>query len=135
MTAPTEIRKKALALVEQLPPERLTKALEFLEALCRETSTPSEAIPIASQEEALLQIIHRQLLLDDEARLAYLDQRNETGEITEKEYHELLAYVDRVECQDTERVEAMIELARLRKVELKTLLNEFIPVNNKPDAI
>lgn len=35
MTAPTEIRQRAIALVEKLPAETLTKAVDFLEALCK----------------------------------------------------------------------------------------------------
>lgn len=128
MTAPTEIRQRAIALVEKLPAETLTKAIDFLEALCIETSEVSEVTP---KEEVLLQIIQRRLPPDDQTRLAYLRQRNETGEITEAEHQELLAYVDRVEHQDAERAEALIELARLRKVDLKTLLNEFLPANTK----
>ncbi len=146
MTASTEIRQRAIAqgfavsaqpnaavakpiaLVEKLPAETLTKAVDFLEALCKETSEVSEVTP---KEEALLQIIQRRLPPDDQTRLAYLRQRNETGEITEAEHQELLAYVDRVEHQDAERAEALIELARLRKVDLKTLLNEFLPANTK----
>lgn len=86
---------------------------------------------VTPKEEALLQIIQRRLPPDDQTRLAYLRQRNETGEITEAEHQELLAYVDRVEHQDAQRAEALIELARLRKVDLKTLLNEFLPANTK----
>ncbi len=70
MTAPTEIRKRAMsddktrsvyALVEQLPGESLTKAVEFLEALSNEASEVRESIPAEPQEKALLQIIQRRL--------------------------------------------------------------------------
>ncbi len=135
MTAPTEIRKRAMALVEQLPGESLTKAVEFLEALSHEASEVRESIPAEPQEEALLQIIQRRLSPEDQTQLAYLRQQNETGEITEAEYQDLLAYVDRVECQDAERAEALIQLARIRKVDLKTLLKEFLPINRMPHAI
>jgi len=135
MTAPTEIRKRAIALVEQLPGESLTKALEFLEALSHEASKESETAPVESQEQALLQIIQRRLSTEDQTRLAYLRQQNEMGEITEAEHQELLAYVDRVECQDAERAEALIQLAKIRKVDLKTLIHEFMPVNKMPYAI
>lgn len=128
MTAPTEIRQRAIALVEKLPAETLTKAVDFLESLCAETREVSEVTP---EEEALLQIIQRRLPADDQTQLANLRQRNETGEITEAEHQQLLAYVDRVEHQDAERAEALIQLARLRKVDLKTLLNEFLPAHTK----
>lgn len=129
MIAPTEIRQRAIALVEKLPEETLIKAVDLLEALCIENGV------VTFGEEILLQRIQRRLPTDDQTRLTYLRQRNETGEITEAEHQELLGYVDRVERQDAERAEALIQLARLRNVELKTLLNEFLPVYTKPNAL
>ncbi len=135
MTVSREIRIRAIALVEQLPDESLTKALEFLEALSDEASKVSETALVEPEEKALVQIIQHQLSRDDQTRLAYLRQQNEIGEITQTEHQELLAYVDRVESQDVERAEALIQLARIRKVELKTLLKEFSTVNRIPHAI
>ncbi len=135
MTAPTEIRNRAIALVEQLRGESLVKAVEFLEALCRETNQGRDATLVEPNEVALLSIVQRRLPPDDQTRLAYLRQLNETGEITEAEHQELLAYVDRVESQDAERAEALIQLARLRNVDLKKLLDEFLPAQRMPDAV
>lgn len=129
MTAPTEIRQRAIALIEKLPEETLIKAIDLLETLCVDNGV------VTLGEETLLQRIQRRLPTDDQTRLTYLRQRNETGEITETEHQELLGYVDRVERQDAERAEALIQLARLRNVELKTLLNEFLPVYTKPNAL
>lgn len=39
MTAPTEIRERAIALLDQLPGESLERAVEFLEALSHEAFT------------------------------------------------------------------------------------------------
>jgi hypothetical protein len=36
-----------------------------------------------------------------------------------------LAYVERIEREDAERAQALIELSRLRKVPLATLMTEF----------
>lgn len=113
MTAPTEIRQRAIILVEKLPGETLTRAVEFLEALCREALQGSEIAVSEPKQEALVQIIQRRLPADDQSRLAYLRQQNERGEITEAEHQDLLAYVDRVERQDAERAEALIQLAHL----------------------
>ena len=135
MTAPTEIRQRAIALVEQLPGESLVKAVEFLEALRREANQVSEATSPEPEEETLLSIIQRRLPSNDQTRLAYLRKLIETGDITEAEHQELLAYVDRVESQDAERAEALLHLARLRNVDLKKLINEFLPANRMPDAV
>lgn len=62
--------------------------------------------------------------------MAYLRQQNETGLITDTEHQELLVYVDRVELQDGERTEALIKLAQLRQVDLKVLVDEFLPTQH-----
>ncbi|RCJ26233.1 hypothetical protein A6770_26460 [Nostoc minutum NIES-26] len=127
MTAPTEIRNRAIALLEQLPGESLVKAVEFLEALSQEALQVSEAANSQISEAALLQIIQHRLPPEDQDRLAYLRQQNEIGVITDTEHQELLMYVERVEQQDAERAEALIKLAQLRSCDLKVLINEFLP--------
>ncbi|GAX46010.1 hypothetical protein NIES4075_70310 [Tolypothrix sp. NIES-4075] len=127
MAVPTEIRKRAIALLQELPGESLVKAVEFLEALSREALQVSEASNPKISEAALLQIIQHRLSPEEQDRLAYLRQQNEIGVITDTEHQELLMYVERVEQQDAERAEALIKLAQLRKVDLKVLINEFLP--------
>jgi hypothetical protein len=127
MAVPTEIRKRAIALLKQLPGESLVKAVEFLEALSHEALQVSEAPNPEISEAALLQIIQHRLSPEEQDRLAYLRQQNEIGVITDTEHQELLIYVERVEQQDAERAEALIKLAQLRKVDLKVLINEFLP--------
>ena len=39
-------------------------------------------------------------------------------------------YVERVEQQDADRAEALIQLAQLRQVDLKVLINEFLPAHS-----
>jgi hypothetical protein len=130
MAVPTEIRKRAIALLEQLPGESLVKAVEFLEALSHEALEVSEAPNPQISEAALLQIIQHRLSPEEQDRLAYLRQQNEIGVITDTEHQELLMYVERVEQQDAERAEALIKLAQLRKVDLKVLINEFLPTHS-----
>lgn len=127
MAAATEIRQRAIALLEQLPRESLVRAVEFLEALSQESLPEAEAPKPEASEAALLQIIQRRLSAEEQERLAYLRQQNEMGIITETEHQELLIYVERVEQQDAERAEALIKLAQLRQVDLKVLINEFFP--------
>ncbi|MBW4617706.1 MAG: hypothetical protein KME21_31855 [Desmonostoc vinosum HA7617-LM4] len=127
MTVPTEIRNRAIALLEQLPGESLVKAVEFLEALSHEALQVSEAPNPEISEAALLQIIQHRLFPEEQERLAYLRQQNEIGVITDTEHQELLMYVERIEQQDAERAEALIKLAQLRKVDLKVLIDEFLP--------
>ncbi len=127
MAVPTEICTRAIALLEQLPGESLVKAVEFLEALSQEALQVSEAANSQISEAALLQIIQHRLSFEEQDRLAYLRQQNEIGVITDTEHKELLMYVERVEQRDAERAEALIKLAQLRQVDLKVLINEFLP--------
>ena len=129
MTAPTEIRQRAMTLLEQLPGESLVKAVEFLESLSHEFLQLSETSKTPNSETALLQIIQRRLSPEEQHRLSYLRQQNENEEITETEYQELLKYINRIEQQDAERAEALIKLAQLRQVDLKVLINEFLPTD------
>jgi hypothetical protein len=130
MAVPTEIRKRAIALLEQLPGESLVKAVEFLEALSHEALQVSEASKPEVSEAALLQIIQHRLSDEEQDRLTYLRQQNEIGVITDTEHQELLMYVDRVEQQDAERAEALIKLAQIRDCDLKILINEFLPTHS-----
>jgi len=128
MAVPTEIRKRAIALLEQLPGESLVKAVEFLEALSHEALQVSEPSKPEVSEAPLLQIIQHRLSDEEQDRLAYLRQQNEIGAITNTEHQELLMYVDRVEQQDAQRAEALIKLAQIRDCDLK-ILNAVWSIN------
>jgi|694.fasta_scaffold06987_6 hypothetical protein len=129
MTAPTEIRQRAIALLEQLPGESLIKAVEFLESLSHQALQVSETKTYKTRETDLIQIIQRRLYAEQQDRLNYLRQQNEIGDITEIEHQELLIYVELIEKQDAERAEALIQLAQIRGVDLQVLIHEFLPNN------
>jgi hypothetical protein len=129
MTAPTEIRQRAIALLEQLPGESLVKAVEFLESLSHQALEVSETKTSETRETDLIQIIQRRLSSEQKDRLNYLRQQNETEEITETEHQELLIYVELIEKQDAERAEALIQLAQIRGVDLQVLIHEFLPTH------
>lgn len=78
-------------------------------------------------EAVLLKIIQRRLSPKEQENLAYLRQQNESRVITDTEHQELLIFIERVEQQDAERAEALIKLAQLCQVDLKVLINEFLP--------
>jgi hypothetical protein len=129
MAVATEFRQRAIELLENLPGESLVKAVEFLESLAHTALQASLATDLAVGESSLLEIIQRRLSPEEQARVAYLRQQNQTGVITDTEHQELLVYVDRVERQDGDRAEALIKLAQLRQVDLKVLINEFLPTH------
>lgn len=126
MTTFSNIRQRAKELVDQLPGDALAQAVEFMEQL----SNPSGETQIreaTAQERSLLDVIQRRLSAEDQARLTHLRQKQEAADLSDQEYEELLTFVERVEQQDAERAAALVELATLRQVALKTLLDEFLP--------
>jgi hypothetical protein len=127
MAVATEFRQRAIELLENLPGESLVKAVEFLESLAH--TALQAATDLDVDEASLLEIIQRRLSPEEQTRLVYLRQQNETGVITDTKHQELLVYVDRVEHQDCDRAEALIKLAQLRQVDLKVLVDEFLPTD------
>lgn len=135
MTTPTEVRQRVIELVDQLPTEMLVEAIDFLEFLSFKTNRRAKVAESKPEEKALLQIIQRRLPPEEQTRLDHLRQKNEMGELTEVEQSELLAYVERVECEDAERAEALIQLAKIRNVDLATLIDEFTSKETTLNAI
>jgi hypothetical protein len=130
MTIPTNMRQHAQALITQLPGSSLPQVVAILEELCRSVDPTPQTLPEQQQEQALLPKIQQKLAPEDKTRLAYLRQQNEREAITEPEHQELLTYIDRIEQQDAERAEALIQLAQIRKVDLKSLMAQYLPVSN-----
>ena len=127
MTISTENHQKALFLLEKLPKESLNKAVEYLETLSQNVQQETINSRTANNENQLIAIIQLRLSPDKQQRLDYLRQQNETGKITEQEHQELLNYVEQIEQQDAQRAEALIQLAQLRQVDLKIIIDEFLP--------
>lgn len=120
MTSLPNIRQKAIALIDQLSPERLTAVVQLLEFLAEPSG---QTVP--PQEAALLQNIQHYLPVEEQKRLAELRDRCEWGELTEAEQQELIGYEDLLEQYRIERLEALIELAKLRNINLMTLNHQL----------
>jgi aconitase A len=127
MAISTEIRQKALSLLEQLPQQSLNKAVEYLEILSQNAQQETINLTSLSNETQLIKIIQFHLSSDEQKRLEYLRQQHETGKISNLEHQELLNYVDQIEQQDAQRAEALIQLAQLRQIDLKVIIDEFLP--------
>ena len=117
-------RHKAIQLVEQLPEESLREVIDLLNSLLRETSQ-AQTISASKSEEELLRVIDRRLLPNEQTRLDYLREQNESGDVMEAEHQELLNFVSRVENEDAERAAAILQLAQIRKVDALNLIKEF----------
>jgi ATP-dependent exoDNAse (exonuclease V) beta subunit len=124
------MRQHAQELIAQLPGSSLPQVVAILEELCRSVDSTPQTLPDQQQEQALLHKIQQKLTPEEQNRLAYLRQQNESEFITASEHQELSAYIDRIEQQDAERAEALIQLAQIRKVDLKNLMAQYLPVSN-----
>lgn len=122
MTRATDIRRRAIELIEQLSEERLTAVVQLLEFL----SEPSKFAASNPIELALVEVIQRRLAPNEQKRLEELRKRGEWGELTDMEHEELIQYEDQLEQWRVERLEALMELARLRNMDLLTLNREFV---------
>ena len=78
----------------------------------------------------LLSIVQRCLPPSQQERWALLQQKLEQETLTEQEHQEFLTYSDLLEGWNAERVEAVVELAKLRGMEFKTLYQELTPQNS-----
>ncbi|MEH1944229.1 MAG: hypothetical protein V7L01_28995 [Nostoc sp.] len=122
MTPATDIRRRAIELIEQLSEERLTAVVQLLEFL----SEPSKFAASNPIELALVEVIQRRLAPNEQKRLEELRKRGEWGELTDMEHEELITYEDQLEQWRVERLEALMELARLRNMDLLTLNRQLV---------
>ncbi len=124
---PVDIRQRAISLIEQLPQNKLAAVVQLLEIL----SEPTSQSAANAEEASLLEIIQRRLPETEQTRLNELRDRCEWGTLTEAEYQELIRYEDRIEQHRVERLEALMELAKLRNLDLVTL-NQQVSAPSHP---
>jgi transcriptional regulator with XRE-family HTH domain len=79
------------------------------------------------REASLLRRIHRGLPPGEQMRYAELIERRRAQTLSEAEHRELLHLNDRVEQLQVQRVEACIELARLRGVSFAEVIEQLRP--------
>jgi hypothetical protein len=80
-------------------------------------------------EPELLARIRRELPREFKRRYSGLVKKRDAGSLAPEEYQELIRMSDQLEHWQAKRVEALADLAELRKVPLKELLQEL---NLKP---
>lgn len=66
-----------------------------------------------------MEVIQRHLASDEQKRLQDLRDRCEWGELTAIEHGELIQYEDRLEQWRVERLQDLIELAKLNKIDTR----------------
>ena len=117
MLSATDIRQKAISLIGQLSQERLIAVVQLLECLAE----PPQQSTMSAEEVPLLEAIAHQLPEEDLLRLNILRDRCEFGELRETEHQELIRYEDLLEEQRVKRLEALMELAKIRNIDLMQL--------------
>lgn len=122
-----DIRQKAIALIDQLPQDKLMAVVQLLEFLAE----PPQPSAVSAQEAQLLEVIENHLPEDEQVRLNTLRDRCEWDELSEAEHQELIGYEDLLEQQRVERLEALIELAKLRNIDLMRL-NQQVQSKSQP---
>lgn len=122
MTRATDIRRRAIELIEQLSEERLSAVVQLLEFL----SEPSKFAASNPIELALVEVIQRRLAPNEQKRLEELRKRGEWGELTDIEHEELITYEDQLEQWRVERLEALMELAMALDMDLLTLNRQLV---------
>jgi len=115
-----DIHQKAIALINQLPPDRLTAVVQLLEFLAQPVQTATNP-----EETALLKVNQWHLPGNEQMRLQELRDRCEWEQLTESEHAELLCYEDLLEQRRVDRLKALIDLAKLRNIDLMTLNRQF----------
>ncbi|MFN0037668.1 MAG: STAS/SEC14 domain-containing protein [Saprospiraceae bacterium] len=77
---------------------------------------------LPTRETSLLEIINRGLSADQRLRLEVLNRKRKSGSLSDVEHGALLTLTDLAEQLDAERIEALAELARLRRTTVPALM-------------
>lgn len=120
----TVAREQVIDLIADLPSDSLQELVRFIEFL-RFRGGEEARTPAPDAEAPLAAIILRHLPPEDQQRLSALRAWKEERPLTPAEHAELLAYIERVEREDAERAQALLDLARLRKVSLGALMADL----------
>ena len=84
-----------------------------------------KAVSLSPGESALLLKINTGLGAETQARYDQLIAKRRSETLTTDEYAELLRLTQQAEQIDGQRVEALVELAKLRNVPLKTVMQQL----------
>lgn len=122
MAIGTVARQDVVAMLDDLPSDLLPEVVRFIQGL-KPRARPARS----AQEDSLVEAARKLIPADVERRLSALRVLQEEGRLSEEDRVELFSLIDRVEKYDAERAAAMIDLARLRGVPVKDVLQELAP--------
>ncbi len=110
-----------LSGVEQLSTPDLERLANQVLALRARRHAPS----LPRKEADLLQRINQGLPAETQQRFNLLTAKRRAEILTPEEHQELLGLVDEIELRDAKRLEYLAELAQLRNISLRTLMNQL----------
>lgn len=114
-----------LDAVGKLPPDELNAFVEQVIRLRAQTIAPS----LGRRESELMQLVNAGLPPPEAARYRELKERRDAELLTPSEHAELLELSDRMEELNADRISALAELAQLRRLSLRQLMDQLgIPV-------
>jgi hypothetical protein len=80
---------------------------------------------LSDAEAALLQEINRGLSIGDWKRYSALKEKRRAETLTPEEQAELISFSDRMEELNVQRMERLVQLARLRNTSVQALMDEL----------
>ncbi len=86
---------------------------------------PPRAPHLSSHETELLRQINRGLTTEEWERYRQLIAKRRAESLTPEEHTDLIAFSDQIEEANVRRAECLVELARLRGVQLETLMDDL----------
>jgi len=110
-----------LKAVEQMPQEDLDRFVEQVVVLRARQRAPR----LSQAESELLEKINQGLTAQDQHRYDELVAKRETEDLTEVENAEFLRLTNLLEALNVERMEALAELARIRRSTLRDVMQNL----------
>jgi hypothetical protein len=111
-------QEQLLRAVEQLKPDELDRFVAQVVALRAARVAPN----LPHDEAVLLQRINTGLSAELQQRFDELVERRQQELLTQAEHTELVALTDQIEQRDAERTEALVQLALLRHLSVRELM-------------
>lgn len=90
------------------------------------------AASLSKDETTLLHQVNQGLPEVIQVRFQELKEQRDAATLTPSEHDELLAIIDQIEARDVERLQALTELAQLRNMSVRQLMQQLslLPRNN-----
>jgi hypothetical protein len=121
-TIPIEVQvstEQLLRAVERLPPQELAEFVSQVLVMRAQREAPS----LSQSETALLLQINQGISIELQRRFDELVAKRQAEAITPDELRELVQITDQIEQRDVQRLAALEELARLRRMPLSELMD------------